>query len=158
MDLRFKSTVTAESVVARGFMKPRGLSLIEVLIAATILFAALAVVSDGYRSSVTAGQRAATAAELVTPLPVILGVVKRQLFDQLSDRVTGSGEFLGVDYRFSADSLSFSPPPAGYDFSSDSERIFKPRYRLYSVELVLSKGSATRKLVYRELAWSREIQ
>jgi hypothetical protein len=139
-------------------MRARGMSLVEVLISATILFVGLAVLSDGYRASLAAGQKAATTAELLTPLPVIVGVIKQDLFRRLSDRVEGSGRVLGVQYKFVATSIRFAPPPAGYDFRSDSNRSFSPRYRLYSVDLMIVRGTADRRLVYRELVWQPELE
>lgn len=139
-------------------MKSRGLSLVEVLIAATILFAALAIFSDGYRSSLLAGQRAATAAELLTPMPVILGSIKADLFEKMTDELDGAGMVFGVSYTYSAKSVMFAAPPAGYDFSSETARVYEPRYRLYEVSLSLRRGSATRSFSYRELAWSQEVR
>lgn len=139
-------------------MKQIGMSLVEVLVASTILFIVLATVSDSYRTALSASRKATATAELLTPLPVIVATVKEQLFADFADRVVGEGVILGTTYRFSAKSLAFEPPPAGYDFATDQERTYAPRYRMYEVALTLTGKSTIRTFTYREVAWAAEVR
>ncbi len=136
----------------------RGLTLIEVLIAATILFAMLTVVSESYRASLMASSRADDTVRLLTPLPLITSAVRQKLIDDAGDRVEGSGELLGVRYRFVADSLEFRPPLPRFNPDTGEFAKYPPRFRLYDVSLELRSKRIARSWKYREVAWSRALE
>ena len=48
-----------------------GFTLVEVLIAATILFATLAIVTESYRASLMASEKAPRTAKMLTPMPTM---------------------------------------------------------------------------------------
>jgi hypothetical protein len=131
----------------------RGLTLIEVLLAATILFTALAVAADSYRASVAASRKASTSVTLLAPLPGIVTAVQEALRANPDEKVQGRGELLGVSYQFDATSVAFAAPPSGFDQDSAEFVEYRPRFRLYQVQLSLKLGSATRQFGYQELAW-----
>ncbi len=135
--------------------RPRqlGLTLIEVLLAATILFTTLAVAADAYRTSVAASRKAATSVKMLAPLPGIITAVQEALRADPQDRLSGSGQLLGVNYKFDAITLKFAAPPSGFDQDSAEFVEYQPRFRLYKVDLTLMVGSADRVFSYRELAW-----
>lgn len=132
----------------------RGLTLIEVLIAATILFTMLAVVSESYRASLMASSRAEDTVRLLTPLPLITSAVRQQLMANPIERVEGGGELLGVRYRFVADSLDYRPPLPRFNTDTGEFTTYPPRFRLYEVSLELRSKRAVRSWRYREVAWS----
>ncbi|NBS66070.1 MAG: hypothetical protein EBT33_17315, partial [Betaproteobacteria bacterium] len=66
------------------------------LIASTILFATITVISESYRASLMASDKASKTAEMLTPLPLIVGHIKNQLLETPEERVEGRGEVLGV--------------------------------------------------------------
>jgi type II secretory pathway component PulJ len=133
--------------------KPTGFTLIEVLIAAVILFATITVVSESYRASLASGQRATTMVELLTPVPLIISTIRARIRERPEQRLTEEGQLLGVRYAFEAVSVRFEPPPPSIDFEMQTLRVFKPRYRLYEVTLHLERRSVKRRFVYQELAW-----
>lgn len=137
----------------QGHVKSRGFTLIEVLIASTILFASLAVISESYRASLMASERAAHTAEMLTPLPLILGHVKNRLLETPEERVSGRGEVLGVQFEFEARSARFESPPRRFEPETGVFQVYAPRFRLYDVRLSLSVGSNKRSFDYQELAW-----
>ncbi len=130
-----------------------GLTLIEVLLAATILFTALAVAADSYRTSVAAGRKASTSVKMLVPVPQIVTAVQEALRADPQERLSGSGQLLGVTYKFDAMTLRFAPPPSGFDQDSTEFVEYQPRFRLYKVDLTLTVDSATRVFTYQELAW-----
>jgi hypothetical protein len=138
--------------------KARGLTLIEVLIAATILFAMLTVVSESYRASLMASSRADDTVQLLTPLPLITSAVRQRLIDDPVERVEGSGELLGVRYRFVADSLEFRAPLPRFNPDTGEFTKYAPRFRLYDVSLELRSDRISRSWRYREVAWSRALE
>jgi type II secretory pathway component PulJ len=135
----------------------RGLTLIEVLIAASILFAMLTVVSESYRASLMASSRADDTIQLLTPLPLITSAIRQRLNDSPSERVEGDGELLGVRYRFVADSLQHRPPLPRFDQDSGEFVSYPPRFRLYAVSLELRSNRISRSWRYNEVAWSRAL-
>lgn len=135
----------------------RGFTLIEVLIASTILFASLAVISESYRASLMASDKAAKTAEMLTPLPLILGHVKNKLLETPDELVEGQGEVLGVRFTFEARSAKFGAPVRRIDPDSGQRMVYQPRFRLYDVQLGLSRGTMRRVFTYQELAWAPAV-
>ncbi len=66
--------------------RQHGFTLIEVLIAATILFAAVTVISETYRASLLASRRAENVAAMLGPLPLIVAAVRERLGAKLPRR------------------------------------------------------------------------
>lgn len=139
-------------------MSRRGFTLIEVLIASTILFASLTVISEAYRASVLASQKATQLAELLTPLPLITDHVKEKLIANPVERLSGAGRLLDIDFFFEAQSRKFSPPASRFDPDSGARQVYSPRYRLYDIRLDLKSGRTQRSFRYQELAWIREVE
>lgn len=139
-------------------MKRSGFTLIELLIASTILFTTLTLVAEGYRSVVTASARSSDMASLLAPLPLIRNHVQDVLRVKPDERVVGSGDLLGVAFEFKAVSRSFLPPPPVFDPDISEMRYFSPRYRLYDVSLMVSRGRTEEEFLYQELAWLPELQ
>ena len=133
--------------------RQRGFTLIEVLIAATILFVAIAVISETYRASMQASRRAESVTAMLAPLPLIVSAIRSTLRDDPAERREGESELLGVRYRFEASTARFEAPPRRFDPDTAEFRDYPPRFRLYDVRLVLSHAGHERTYLYQELAW-----
>jgi prepilin-type N-terminal cleavage/methylation domain-containing protein len=131
----------------------RGFTLIEVLIAAVILFTVIAVASQGYTVALGASRRAERVVELLTPLPLITNNVRNAIRASRLPSVDGDGELLGVRYRFEARTAAFGAPPARFDPDVGQFREYRPRIRLYDVALTLRRGDVARRYSYQELSW-----
>ena len=127
--------------------------MIEVLIAATILFASITIISDAYRTSMQSTRRAETVIRMLTPLPMIVSKIQSTLRSDPIERATGEGELLGVRYVYSAEGKLFAPPPRRFDPDQAEFTAYAPRYRLYDVRLQLAFAMQKREFVYQELAW-----
>lgn len=132
----------------------RAFTLVEVLIASTILFATITVISESYRASLMASEKATRTAQLLTPMPLIIGQIKNKLLQTPDERVQGRGSVLGVTFEFEARSTAFASPPARLDPGSGLEITYKPRFRLYDVKLTLRSGTVQRVFDYQEIAWA----
>jgi len=135
----------------------RAFTLVEVLIASTILFATITVISESYRASLMASDKASKTAEMLTPLPLIVGHIKNQLLETPEERVEGRGEVLGVKFEFSARSVIFAAPPRRLEADSGVYRTFSPRFRLYDVDLKLRSRDQEKRFTYQELSGLRNV-
>jgi len=144
------SPVVRQKVSIRVFS---GFTLVEVLIASTILFAALVVITDSFRASMVASQRADETVKLLTPLPVLIDAIAEQIRESPGAKVSGEGRLLSVDYQFEATSVLFEPPLPRFNPETGAQEISEPRYRLYDVSLTLRRPAVQRTFSYREIAW-----
>ena len=135
-----------------------GFTLIELLIASVILFATITVVSESYRTSLASSQKATITAEMLTPLPLITSAIRTRLREAPEERLSGTGELLGVTYSFEAKSTRFEPPPPVVDPNIQGRLTFAPRYRLYDVRLSLLRRGIHRQFTYQELAWLPRLE
>lgn len=130
-----------------------GLTLIEVLIAATILFSTMVVLSESYRATLSADIRATRLVRLLTPVPMIVSSVRSDLLANPNESRTGKGRLLGVDYRYQARQVRFAAPASAFDPDTGEFQDYAPRFRLYDVRLDVTAGSVERTFMYQEIAW-----
>ena len=78
----------------------RGFTLLEVLIAATILFTVLTVATGTYRNALLASSRAEALVSLLTPLPLITSSIRDRLRANPVERLDGRAELLGVQFEY----------------------------------------------------------
>jgi len=133
--------------------RSRGLTLIEVLIAATILFSTLVVLSESYRATLSADLKATRLVEVLTPVPMIVSSVRNELLSNPNETHAGGGKMLGVDYRFEAKQVRFEPPARRFDPDTGQFQNYAPRFRFYDVTLEVSAKGVARKFIYQEIAW-----
>ena len=134
-------------------VRSTGFTLVEVLIASVILFAAITIAADTYRTHLITTDKATATAKMLTPLPLIVGTIRNDLQQSPTESLEGRGELLGVRYDYRADTLQFAPPPRRFDPDRGEFRDYPPRYRLYGVKLNLYWQRRSRQFEYRELAW-----
>ena len=89
----------------------RGFTLVEVLIAAVIMFTVLATATLSLRSAYIASERAARVTELLAPMPWITPLIRAELRADPAPEREGSGVLFGVEYRFRATTALFGAPP-----------------------------------------------
>lgn len=136
----------------------KGFTLIEVLIAMTILLTVLSMAVMGFSTMRRSSENAANTIQLLAPLPLVMDTVKAQIRQNPVETLNGDGAFDGVHFRWSAKTLQFLSPPDSYVVESAQTIEHEPRYRLYLVELELSYQTKTRTFNYKELAWLPEIE
>lgn len=136
-----------------NFSKERGFTLVEVLIAAVIMFTVLATATVSLRGAMYASERASKTTELLAPLPFITPTIREILRDNPSPERSGEGAMFGVEYRFHASTARFGSPPARFDPDVTDFVEYPPRFRLYDVELELERDGEKESFIYQELAW-----
>ncbi len=99
--------------------RERGFTLLEVLIAAVIMFTVLATASLSLRGAMHASERASRTTELLAPLPWITPTIRERLReypgDNLATERSGEGVVFGVEYRFHASLVRSGAPPSRFD-------------------------------------------
>ena len=137
--------------------KQGGFTLVEVLIAAVIMFTVLATATLSLRGAMTASERASRTAELLAPLPWITSTIRDSLRAKVNSVATsehsGEGVMLGVGYRFRAELVLSGAPPPRFDPEMQDFVEYAPRFGLYDVELTLEREGETSRFIYQELAW-----
>ncbi len=135
----------------------RGFTLIEVLIAAVIMFTVLATATVSLRGAMHASERASRKTELLAPLPWITPTIRERLReypgDNLATEHSGEGVVFGVEYRFHALLVRSGAPPSRFDVDAAEFIEYAPRFGLYDVELELEREGEKSRFVYQELAW-----
>ena len=135
----------------------RGFTLIEVLIAAVIMFTVLATATLSLRTAMHASERASRKTELLAPLPWITPTIRERLReypgDKLATERSGEGIMFGVEYRFHALLVRSGAPPPRFDPDAVDFIEYVPRFGLYDVELELEREGEKSRFVYQELAW-----
>ena len=131
----------------------RGFTLLEVLIAATILFTAIAVASETYRAALLASRKAETLVAMLTPLPLITSSIRNDLRSDPAEQREGAAAMMGVGYTWRATTARYEPPPARFDADRLDFVSYPPRFRLYDVELKLWLRGQKRVYIYQEVAW-----
>lgn len=130
-----------------------GFTLLEVLIAATILFTVLAVATETYRNALLASSRAEGLVSLLTPLPLITSSIRSQLRSNPAEKLDGGAELLGVRYEWEATTVRYGSPARRFDPDVADFRDYPKRFRLYDVRLTLARAGQERVFLYQELAW-----
>lgn len=133
--------------------RQRGFTLLEVLIAATILFTVLAVATETYRNSLLASSRAQGLVTMLTPLPLITSAIRNQLRSNPVEKLDGRSELLGVGYEWEATTVRHGSPPYRFDPDATDFVSYPKRFRLYDIRLRLRLAKQERVFVYQEIAW-----
>jgi len=125
--------------------RSQGFTLVELLIAGTILFAVIATVTEAYRTSLQSSLRAEET--------VRMSDIASQLRRDAAESSKGGGRMLDVAYRYEAQSVLYLPPATRFDPDTANFRVYEPRYRLYDIKLTLTYRGRSREFRYQELAW-----
>jgi prepilin-type N-terminal cleavage/methylation domain-containing protein len=133
--------------------RQRGFTLLEVLIAATILFTVMAVATETYRNSLLASGRAQGLVTMLTPLPLITSAIRNQLRSNPVEKLSGSSELLGVGYEWEAITVRYGSPPYRFDPDATDFVSYPKRFRLYDITLKLRGAKQERVFLYQEIAW-----
>ena len=131
----------------------RGFTLVEVLIAAVIMFTVLATATVSLRGAMYASERASRTTELLAPLPFITPTIREILRDNPAPERSGEGVMFGVEYRFSANLIRIGAPPPRFDPDAADFMEYAPRFGLYDVELELEREGEKIRYLYQELTW-----
>lgn len=131
----------------------KGLTLIEVLVAAVILFAALSLSAVSISSLRQSSAQAEKIIKTLQPARMIMLSIREHIRANPQDSVSGQGKVELVSYRWQAQLLTTGSAPEQLDIDSGSVVTPPERFRLYRVDLILEFAGRTEQLQFKEFAW-----
>ncbi len=131
--------------------KQAGFTLVEVLIAAVILFSALAITADLYKASSFTANKIIQKANYYQTTPLLISTIKADIHHKVKQRRQAqfSGQTIanGAQYSWQATRISFKSRTKGIDES------FEPplQFGLYQVEV--SKEGTNDVFTFKVATW-----
>lgn len=140
-------------------MNARGFTLIEVLIAAVILFITLSTAAVSYQTIVSSNLRAENIVSVQTIIPLARMNIHQHLREKtdLGQQEQGNGAIGDWTYNWVANRVSYTPPAERFDpFLADFTE-YKPRFHRFEITLTLNADDFSRTVSYEELAWNKNV-
>ncbi|HEY9041990.1 MAG TPA: hypothetical protein VIN66_07375 [Rheinheimera sp.] len=131
----------------------RGLTLIEVLVAAVILFAALSLSVVSIQSLRQSSAQAEKIIKTLQPTRMIALSIQQKIRSKPEESLSGSGRINKLTYSWQANVIAKGSAPQRFDLDSGSVSVPPERFWLYQVDLELSYAGRTEQLQFKELAW-----
>lgn len=129
----------------------KGFTLIEVLIAAVILFSSLAITAQLYSASSLSAEKAANAAQYYQSAELVITNIKSQLRERFEHtrqkEYSGTTTVFGYEYTWRATTQRMIAPPQEIDEDIPPE----PRFPIFLVEVEAPKVG--KSFQFRVVAW-----
>ena len=133
--------------------KNKGFTLLEVLIAAIILFTALALASELFKSATLSTDIAVKTAKYFQITPSAITAIKFDLRSKVKNRdipeADGELELFGIYYSWQANRETFNSPPTD-ELSDFSER---NRFSIYNVDILAKSAGREREFSFKVATW-----
>ncbi|WP_462170288.1 PulJ/GspJ family protein [Pseudoalteromonas xiamenensis] len=133
-----------------------GFTLLEVLVAAVILFSCVMSITLVYRTSLLSAEKAIGKLQQASIVPSTLELVqlemRRNNKPEIGQIIKGNGEQFGIPYYFNAQVIKLASPPDKLDYSTGGMEKYPNKFVLYKVTLEIGIKA---KLIYEynEIAW-----
>lgn len=130
-----------------------GFSLIETLVAATIMFSVLVSAFLAFQASITASAKAETRIELLTSVPRVRVSVTEAI--RGNEELSGAGTLGGVSYEWKANAVT-QGVALDLDAAGDTKSGFLERkFNLWRVAVRLEQDSSEREFSFTEITWEK---
>jgi prepilin-type N-terminal cleavage/methylation domain-containing protein len=137
----------------------KGFTLIEVLIASVIIITVLSLAAMSFSNARLNSEKASDTLKLLAPVPIIMDTIREQIRKEVkSDMLSGDGAIDGVLYSWQASLESAGSPPDNFDVEQGTVIRYKPRYKIYVVQLSMSSGTKSEAFEFKELAWLPRVE
>lgn len=134
--------------------KQQGFTLIEVLIASSILFLAIAIAVISFSATRQTSVMAAERIALHTPLNIIVDQVETALRPAAAETLSGQGRLGTVTYRWQASLNSrYSPKAIPTNEQDSNQAQATNRFLLFDIQIELESDGAKRSYTYQKLGW-----
>lgn len=131
----------------------RGFTLIEVLLAAVILFSALSLAVMALQTLRQSSAQAEKSIKTLDPARMISLIIQQQIRANPEADLQGEGDAQQVHYRWQAKIIAKGSAPERFDFDAGTSVVPPERFRLFLVDLELTYQGRTEQLQFKELAW-----
>lgn len=131
----------------------KGLTLIEVLIAAVILFAVLSLSAMSIQALRQSSSQAQKAIDIVKPSRMIMLTIQQQIRANPQANLSGNGQVQGVKFDWEAKVVQTGSAPEQLDLDTGTVTVPPERFQLYQVNLRLTLGDREQQFQFKELAW-----
>lgn len=140
----------------------RGFTLVEVLVAAVILFTVLGTAMLAYQTSMHSSERAASLINMLKVAEVSQQHIRKAIRDAVAegrqDDLDGQTRLFGVDINWRASRIRSESPPEQFDPDMLDDVLYADRYHQYRVWLTLTFGTTERTYEYLEFAWESGLR
>lgn len=136
--------------------KQKGFTLLEVLVAAMILFLVIAMLAQIFATSTKASKAAERTVKVTSSMPLFVQAIREHLSSEtpaLGAKKTGRGELLQLRYEWNAEVIEFKAPPDRLDVDLGSMTSYEPKFALWKVDLIIGQGEYERIVSYNEFTW-----
>lgn len=127
-----------------------GFTLIEVLIALSILMLVVTTGFMAFQTTLSASERASNTTMMLTTVPYIQQHIRSELLASPL-QTTGEGEMLGVAYSWQNNPGELTGPKA--DPTDIMATPIPARVRLHHIAITLNYQGQQRQFAYQELTW-----
>lgn len=135
--------------------RSKGFTLIEVLIAATILFISVSAMTLVYRTASISSITASKNVSFSGSVGLILNTIKSEVRgSNATSPQSGSGHIAGTDYSWQTELVSKSAPPSRFDVDSGNWVTPPDRFYLWKVELKINNESKEKNYNFKEISWA----
>jgi prepilin-type N-terminal cleavage/methylation domain-containing protein len=137
----------------------RGFTLIEVMVAAVILFSVIATVSMIYRGAFLSSEKANNHINISAVLPSVLTNIRQNIRlkgNSSAEILNNRASAWDVKYQWQAQLIKKASAPAKLDPDSGAMITPPEKYKLWQVELIMKRNGVTKQYQFNELSWTNE--
>lgn len=134
-----------------------GFTLLEILVAMTILFATIVTGMLTYQNNMSNSVKAAEVMHILSQVDAVRSNIR---FTLHHEALTSGSDLFSQDVEVSwqAEEQAYVPPAPTMDESGSGFNQYGPRYHLYAITLTMTYGSSQRVFNYEELIWDENMR
>lgn len=134
--------------------KQLGFTLVEILIAATILFIVVGLVAEVYRAANLSGGKASRSADAALVTPLLMDTIQARVRQaQPDEKFSEQGVLLGFRFEWQAQVIKKGGSAPRFSPENEFPVSGETRFYLWQVDLTLESGSYQRSFQFTELSW-----
>ncbi|WP_448552116.1 PilW family protein [Thalassotalea montiporae] len=131
-----------------------GFTLIEVMVAATILIVVITTMTFIYQTAARSSLVASRNIELHSNIGLLLNDVKSELRTKgVTEPKSKSGQFGAISYSWQSELIKAAPPPDRFNPEKGLWEKQPVKFYLWQVTLNVYSGQASKTFVFNELSW-----
>lgn len=134
--------------------KNRGFTLVEVLLAATILFIVVGLITQTYRAATKSSSSATQSTSIAVVVPLLLDTIQTRIRQSPPQNIQRQqGILLGFRFEWSANVIRRGGAAPRFSPESSVGEVGPERFYLWQIELSVIKDDYRRDFQFTELSW-----